>query len=90
MPSPKPCTSQNHHRVLMRVDKIASDGSAVGVQHMQNKLIQVKIDSGFRFLQKIDSGFRIQVFFPEHELIQIIDSGQVSSLQKMIQDSGFR
>jgi len=23
-------------------------------------LIQVKIDSGFRFLQKIDSGFRIQ------------------------------
>ena len=56
-----------------------------------------KIDSGFRIqvvpaYKKLiqDSGFRIQVFFPEHELIQIIDSGQVSSLQKMIQDSGFR
>ena len=56
------------------------------------KMIQLNDSDRFPAYKKLiqDSGFRIQVFFPEHELIQIIDSGQVSSLQKMIQDSGFR
>ena len=47
--------------------------------------------NGFRqvsSIQKIDSGFRIQVFFPEHEMIQL--NGFRTGFQLTKNDSGFR